>query len=144
MKVKQVQSTGSFDMSIGGQPTTLYSFEYEFDDNSVGIANHKTQDAPFKAGDEVLVEENGISPRGDRKIKVKKPESGSYAPQNSTQSHQKGGSEVGEQIMRQTCVKAAAEFYAQRGQATENEVIFTAARWYEWCKTGNPVVADNK
>ena len=71
MKVKQVQSTGSFDMSINGQPTTLYSFEYEFDDNSSGFANHKTQEAPFKAGDEVLVEENGISPRGDRKIKVK-------------------------------------------------------------------------
>ena len=143
MKVKQVQSTGSFDMSIGGQPTTLYTFEYEFDDNSVGIANHKTQDAPFKAGDEVLVEENGISPRGDRKIKVKKPESGSYAPQNSTQSNNVQDSAKQDQIMRQSSLHYANLFYSQR-QGTENDVIGMAQRWFEYCKTGNITLVNNK
>ena len=140
MKVKNVQSTGSFDFN----EKTFYSFEYEFEDGTSGIANHLSQGSPFKAGDEVLVEENGVSPRGDRKVKVKRPDSGSYAPQNSTQSNSKHSPETQDQIMRQSCLKCAAEFYAQRGQVSENDVVYTAKRWFEWAKTGDVTPFDGK
>jgi hypothetical protein len=140
MKVKNVQSTGSFDFN----DKTFYSFEYEFEDGTSGIANHLSQASPFKSGDEVLVEENGVSPRGDRKIKVKRPESGSYTPQNSTNSSPKVDSSTQDQIMRQTALKCASHFYHQQTAVSENTVIFTAQRWYEWCKTGNPVLSETK
>jgi hypothetical protein len=132
MKVKNVQSTGSFDFS----EKTFYSFEYEFEDGTSGIANHLSQASPFKSGDEVLVEENGVSPRGDRKIKVKRPESGSYTPQNSTNSSPKVDSSTQDQIMRQSSLHYAVLFHNER-QGTENDVIGVAQRWFEYCKTGN-------
>ena len=132
MKVKNVQSTGSFDFN----EKTFYSFEYEFEDGTSGIANHLSQASPFKSGDEVLVEENGVSPRGDRKIKVKRPDSGSYAPQNSTNSSPKDDSAKQDQIMRQSSLHYAVLFHNER-QGTENDVIGMAQRWFEYCKTGN-------
>ena len=122
-------------MTIDGKPVTLYSFEYQFDDNTSGFANHKTQVAPFKSGDEVLVEECGVSPRGDRKIKVKRPDSGSYAPQNSTNSSSRVDSSTQDQIMRQSSLHYAVLFHNER-QGTENDVIGMAQRWFEYCKTG--------
>ena len=135
MKVKSVQPSGSFEF----QNKTFYSFEYEFEDGTSGYANHLTQQAPFKAGDDVFVEENGVSPQGDRKVKVKKPESASYSGQNSTQNNSRYTPEVQDQIMRQSCLNSAAIFYAQRGQVSENDVVYTAQRWFEFAKTGNPV-----
>lgn len=132
MKVKNVQSTGSFDFN----EKTFYSFEYEFEDGTSGIANHLSQASPFKSGDEVLVEENGVSPRGDRKIKVKRPDSGSYAPQNSTNASPKDDSAKQDQIMRQSSLHYAVLFHNER-QGTENDVIGMAQRWFEYCKTGN-------
>jgi len=131
MKVKNVQSTGSFDFN----EKTFYSFEYEFEDGTSGIANHLSQASPFKSGDEVLVEENGVSPRGDRKIKVKRPDSGSYAPQNSTNSSSRVDSSTQDQIMRQSSLHYAVLFHNER-QGTENDVIGMAQRWFEYCKTG--------
>ena len=132
MKVKNVQSTGSFDFN----EKTFYSFEYEFEDGTSGIANHLSQASPFKSGDEVLVEENGVSPRGDRKIKVKRPESGSYSGQNSTNASPKVDSSTQDQIMRQSSLHYAVLFHNER-QGTENDVIGVAQRWFEYCKTGN-------
>jgi hypothetical protein len=132
MKVKNVQSTGSFDFN----DKTFYSFEYEFEDGTSGIANHLSQASPFKSGDEVLVEENGVSPRGDRKIKVKRPDSRPNAPQNSTNSSSKDDSARQEQIMRQSSLHYAVLFHTER-QGTENDVIGVAQRWFEYCKTGN-------
>lgn len=133
MKVKSIQPSGSFEF----QNKMFYTFEYEFEDGTSGYANHLTQEAPFKAGEDVFVEENGTSPKGDRKVKVKKPESAQYSGQNSTQSNSRYSPETQEQIMRQSCLSSAAAFYASRGQVSENDVVYTAQRWYEFAKTGN-------
>jgi len=54
-KVASVQGAGTYDSKNG----LLYKFDYSFEDGSSINANHKTQQAPFKAGDEVVVEERG-------------------------------------------------------------------------------------
>ena len=54
-KVASIQGAGTYN----GQKGLLYRFEYTFDDGSTISANHKTQEPPFKAGDEVVVEERG-------------------------------------------------------------------------------------
>lgn len=132
MKVKSVQPSGSFEF----KDKTYYTFEYEFEDGTSGYANHLTPNAPFNSGHDVFVEENGVSPRGDRKIKVKKPESAQYSGQKSTQNNFVKDESTSDQIMRQTCLKASAEFYAERNVG-ENDVVYTAIRWFEWAKTGN-------
>ncbi len=54
-KVASIQGAGTYDSKNG----LLYKFDYSFEDGSSINANHKTQQAPFKAGDEVVVEERG-------------------------------------------------------------------------------------
>ena len=54
-KVASVQGAGTYDSPKG----LLYRFEYTFQDGSTISANHKTQEPPFKSGDEVVVEERG-------------------------------------------------------------------------------------
>ena len=54
-KVASIQGAGTYESKNG----LLYKFDYTFEDGSSINANHKTQQAPFKAGDEVVVEERG-------------------------------------------------------------------------------------
>ena len=125
-KVKNVQGNGDWESKYG----KMYSFEYEFEDGTVLKANHKTSDGAFSIGEEVeytVTKENEYGKMG----KVSKPQEGGY--QNNG-----GGSRTGDtqdQIMRQTCLKAASEFYAQ-SNTSENDVVMTAARWFEWVKSG--------
>lgn len=130
--IKQIQSNGDFDTQHG----KLYSFEYVFEDGYSGLCNHKTPQSPFQLGQEVFVTDNGKSPRGDQKIKVNKEDQSQYNAQNSTQNNSVKDESTQDQIMRQTCLKASAEFYAERNVG-ENEVVYTAMRWFEWAKTGN-------
>ena len=130
--IKQIQSNGDFETQHG----KLYSFEYIFEDGYSGYCNHKTPQSPFQLGQEVFVTENGTTPRGDQKIKVNKEDQSQYNAQNSTQNNSVVDNIKNEQIMRQSCLKASAEFYAQKS-ASENDVVYTAMRWFEWAKTGN-------
>ena len=50
-KVASIQGAGTYE----GQHGTLYSFDYSFEDESTLRANHKSQQSPFKPGDEVEV-----------------------------------------------------------------------------------------
>lgn len=50
-KVASIQGAGMYE----GQHGTLYSFDYSFEDESTLRANHKSQQSPFKPGDEVEV-----------------------------------------------------------------------------------------
>ena len=100
------------------------------------MCNHKTPQSPFQLGQEVFVTDNGKSPRGDQKIKVNKEDQSQYNAQNSTKNNYVKDESTQDQIMRQTCLKASAEFYAERNVG-ENEVVYTAMRWFEWAKTGN-------
>tara|TARA_Y100000004_G_C8958522_1_gene432051 strand:+ start:19528 stop:20088 length:561 start_codon:yes stop_codon:yes gene_type:complete len=54
-KVASIQGAGTYESKNG----LLYKFDYTFVDGSSINANHKTQQAPFKPGDEVVVEERG-------------------------------------------------------------------------------------
>jgi hypothetical protein len=93
-KIQLIQGAGTFDSQYG----TLYKFEYQFEDNTWLVANHKEAKSPFKPGDmveiEVTREFNGV-PHG----KVKKPEQA--RPQS-------GGRE--QVIERQWAINAAIQF----------------------------------
>jgi len=78
-KVTSIQGAGTYD----GQHGTLFSFDYAFEDNTTLRANHKTQQAPFKEGDEVAVLVKG-SKDGFSWGSVKRPDSPEYANANST------------------------------------------------------------
>ena len=45
---------------------------------------------------------------------------------------QAGGGSKDELIMRQTCIKAAAEFNAKRENSSSDTVIEDAEKWYKW------------
>lgn len=59
-KVKSIKGNGTYDSPNG----LLYKFEYEFEDGSFITANHKTNPAPFKVGDEVEVITKGTTKYG--------------------------------------------------------------------------------
>ena len=130
--IKQIQSNGDFETQHG----KLYSFEYIFEDGYSGLCNHKTPQSPFQLGQEVFITESGKSPRGDQKIRVHNDDQSQYNAQKSTQSNSVASTTRDETISRLACLKAASEFYAERNVG-ENEVVYTAMRWFEWAKTGN-------
>jgi hypothetical protein len=91
-KVKQVQGSGNFDWN----GSTLYKFEYQMEDGTVLVANHKTQQCPFNAGDEVeyeVTKENQYGKQG----KVGKPQE-AFVPQGSTKAYDNKGIKVGHAI----------------------------------------------
>ncbi|MAK31598.1 hypothetical protein [Acinetobacter sp.] len=49
--ISAIQGAGTYESPHG----LLYSFDYEFEDNTSIRANHKTQQSPFNVGDEVNV-----------------------------------------------------------------------------------------
>lgn len=129
-KIKNIQSSGTFESKHG----MLYKFEYEFEDGVSLMANHKTQQSPFKVGDEVEYEIRGTNDYGSYGA-VKAPQNDSNGSNFNSNASARDSS-TQDQIMRQTCLKCAAEFYAQSSTG-ENDVVMTAARWFEWVKTGN-------
>ena len=68
-KIKAIQGSGTFESKFG----LLYKFEYQFEDGVILTANHKTQQSPFKVGDEVEYEIKMENENG-RIGSVKKPE----------------------------------------------------------------------
>lgn len=53
--ISSIQGSGTYESPHG----LLYSFDYEFEDNTSIRANHKTQQSPFNVGDEVNVTVKG-------------------------------------------------------------------------------------
>jgi len=49
--ISAIQGAGTYENKHG----LLYSFDYDFDDNTSIRANHKSQESPFKVGDQVNV-----------------------------------------------------------------------------------------
>tara|TARA_R110002111_G_scaffold17689_2_gene44059 strand:+ start:2464 stop:2916 length:453 start_codon:yes stop_codon:yes gene_type:complete len=81
-KVASIQGAGTYESPHG----LLYSFDYSFEDESTIKANHKTEQSPFKPGDEVEVVLKG-SRDGFNWGQVKRPDNTSYStPTSSTQS----------------------------------------------------------
>lgn len=68
-KVKSVQGSGSWEFN----GSLMYKFEYQMEDGTILVANHKTQQCPFNVGDEVeyeITKENQYGKQG----KVGKPQ----------------------------------------------------------------------
>jgi len=78
-KVASIQGAGTYESQHG----TLYSFDYSFEDESTLRANHKSQQSPFKPGDEVDVIVKG-SRDGFNWGQVKRPDNPEYSNTNST------------------------------------------------------------
>ena len=53
--ISAIQGAGTYE----GKHGLLYSFDYEFEDNTSIRANHKTQQSPFNVGDKVNVTVKG-------------------------------------------------------------------------------------
>lgn len=130
-EITQITGNGTYD----GPHGLLYKFEYSFKDGAILTARHKTPNSPFKVGDVAEYEIKGTNDYGSWG-KVQKPDTGNFNGQQSTQTTSVGSTSKDDAIMRQTAVKCAAHFYSQRS-GTENDVIATAMRWYEWMKTGD-------
>ena len=67
-----------------GQYGTMYSFEVTFNDGTVGEANSKTPEPPYKVGDEVFYEVKSNNERWGKKLKIsKQPQEGGFQPLRS-------------------------------------------------------------
>jgi len=64
-KVIKVNGNGSWN----GQYGTFYVFEYQFEDGTIGLANHQTDSSKYKEGDSVEYEIAGQDLKGNNKIK---------------------------------------------------------------------------
>ena len=103
--VKQVTSKNE---TYQGPNGLLYKFQYTFEDGLELTANHQTQEAPFKPGDQVEVTVRGESQYGKY---------GAVKKLDSYQASSGGGKSYGgakgkdqqDQIMRQSSLKAAVE-----------------------------------
>lgn len=137
-EITQITGSGTQDGEYG----RLYKFEYSFEDGAILTARHKTQNSPFKVGDVAEYEIKGTNDYGSWG-KVQKPDTGSFNGQQPTQTTSVGSTPKDDIISRLACLKAAAEFYAQ-SSASENKVVITAARWFEWAKTGDFVLAERE
>jgi hypothetical protein len=80
-KVRQIQGAGTYESPHG----LLYKFDYTFEDETSISANHKTQQPPFKAGDEVEVVVRG-SKDGFSWGQVRKPENTGYNTNSTSQT----------------------------------------------------------
>jgi hypothetical protein len=132
-KIKNIQSLGTWEGKYG----TMYKHEIWMEDDQVLTANTKTAEAPYKIGDEV--EYNITKPANEKysaEGKVKKYDPN--APQRSESSNGGGrfSAEDKLQIIRQSSLKASAEFYAQRN-AKEDDMLNFAERMTNWVLTGN-------
>lgn len=68
-KVKSVNDTGR---TFESHSKTFHVHQYEFENGEKGQANHATS-LPFKAGDEVEIEEKKNDPKYGKTFSVKKP-----------------------------------------------------------------------
>ena len=87
-KVKQVQGAGTFEHSkgvdLGNGKLGFFKFEYTFEDGTVMVANHKSNQG-FDIGSEVeyeVLRDNDFGKSG----KVSKPQQGDYRPNQSFKS----------------------------------------------------------
>jgi len=112
-KVTQVQGAGTWN--------DLYKFEYTFEDGTVLTAFHKTEEAPFKAGDLTEYEVRKETERG-KSGKVGKPQQGSYQPRQQDLDKEKN-------IARSVALNNAVALHA--GATTDIESVLVTANAFE-------------
>jgi len=115
-KITAIEPRGSWEGKYG----KMYSFKVLFEDGQSLEVNAKSDTPPYKVGDLMQYQVLSDDPKFGAKGKVSKPE--------TTTSERTGRDK---DIMRQTALKAAVEFNAQR-QVETSRVIIEAEMFYKW------------
>ena len=119
-QIESIQGNGDFVSKFDG--STMYSFIVSFADGTVGEANAKSEQPPYKVGDTAYYEKTGKSPRGNDKLKIRK----NAPPPGGFQSFQPSPNKD-KQIVRGMCLKLAgmawANQYKHKEFATPHEVL---------------------
>lgn len=105
-KIKAITANGNWTGKYG----TMYSFKVTFEDGVTIEANSKTDQPPYKVGDEMSYEITNDDPKFGAKGRVFKPEAGQF----SNNARPAVGDARDIMIMKQTALKCAAEFNANR------------------------------
>jgi hypothetical protein len=114
-QIESIQGKGDWQGKFG----TMYTFEIAFADGTVGEANSKTPEPPYKVGDEVYYEVQRENQYG-KKLKISKnpPIPGGFPAPNPQKD---------KQIIRGMCLKLAgmawANQYKHKEFATPHEVL---------------------
>jgi len=103
-QVESIQGKGEWKGKYG----LLYQFEVAFNDGTVGEANSKTEEPPYKVGDEVWYEVKSDNERWGKKLKISKnqPPEGGYQSAPSPNKDK--------QIIRGMCFKVAGMAWANQ------------------------------
>lgn len=127
-QIESIQGKGDWK----GQYGTMYTFEVSFNDGTVGEANCKTAEPPYKVGDEVFYEVKSNNERWGKKLKITKNDPGQgFVPRQDPKKDK--------QIIRGMCFKIAgmawANQYTHKQFETPHEVmvkdVITLAKKYE-------------
>jgi hypothetical protein len=114
-QIESIQGKGDWQGKFG----TMYTFEIAFVDGTVGEANSKTAEPPYKVGDEVYYEVQRENQYG-KKLKISKnpPIPGGFPAPNPQKD---------KQIIRGMCLKLAgmawANQYKHKEFSTPHEVL---------------------
>mgnify|MGYP000005821609 CR=1 FL=1 len=129
-KVKSVHPKNETYQSPNG---LLYKFNYEMEDGAKLSANHKTEQCPFKAGDEVDYHIKGSNNYGSWGS-VKKPES-SFSPQGAKVAPANNrNTDTQDQIMRQSSLNRAVDALGQNKEPMQYTGL--AEYFFNYVKTG--------
>lgn len=102
-QIESIQGKGDWQ----GQFGTMYTFEVAFNDGTVGEANSKTAEPPYKVGDEVWYEVKSNNERWGKKLKISKQEPGqTFIPRKDPNKDK--------QIVRGMCFKVAGMAWANQ------------------------------
>ena len=104
-QVESIQGKGEWKGKYG----LLYQFEVAFNDGTVGEANSKTEEPPYKVGDEVWYEVKSDNERWGKKLKISKNQPPEGGFQNRPPSPNKD-----KQIIRGMCFKVAGMAWANQ------------------------------
>ena len=107
-QIESIQGLGDWKSSYDG--STMYKFEVAFNDGTVGEANAKSQQPPYKVGEMAYYVKTGKSPKGGDKLKISK----NPPPPGGFQQFQpaKPNPNKDKQIVRGMCFKVAGMAWA--------------------------------
>jgi len=105
-QIESIQGKGDWKGAHG----VMYQFEVAFNDGTVGEANSKSQEPPYKVGDEVYYEVKSDNERWGKKLKISKnpPPPGGY------QNRPPANPNKDKQIIRGMCFKVAGMAWANQ------------------------------
>ena len=122
-KIQSIVPNGNWSSKYG----TMYSFKVGFEDGVTLEVNSKSEQPPYKVGDEMSYEITNDDPKFGAKGRVFKPDAGQF----SNNARPAVGDARDMMIMKQTALKCAAEFNAQRSVAVQ-VVIDDAQAMFDW------------